>query len=72
VCHSLGDGTCSGMGTLLILKIGEENPSRMMMTFSMFPSTNVSDTVAEPCNATLSVHQLMENTVLYLVRASVC
>ncbi|KAJ0868834.1 putative purine-nucleoside phosphorylase [Helianthus annuus] len=41
VCHSLGGGTGSGMGTLLISK--------------------VSDTVVEPYNATLSVHQLVEN-----------
>ena len=33
----------------------------MMMTFSVFPSPKVSDTVVEPYNATLSVHQLVEN-----------
>ncbi|MBA0837377.1 hypothetical protein Goarm_009539 [Gossypium armourianum] len=31
------------------------------MTFSVFPSPKVSDTVVEPYNATLSVHQLVEN-----------
>lgn len=49
------------MGTLLISKIREEYPDRMMMTFSVFPSPKVSDTVVEPYNATLSVHQLVEN-----------
>ena len=34
---------------------------RMMMTFSVVPSPKVSDTVVEPYNATLSVHQLVEN-----------
>lgn len=61
ICHSLGGGTGSGMGTLLISKIREEYPDRMMMTFSVFPSPKVSDTVVEPYNATLSVHQLVEN-----------
>nr|GEV39615.1 tubulin beta chain-like [Tanacetum cinerariifolium] len=61
VCHSLGGGTGSGMGTLLISKIREEYPVRMMLTFSVFPSPKVSDTVVEPYNATLSVHQLVEN-----------
>lgn len=61
VCHSLGGGTGSGMGTLLISKIREEYPDRMLMTFSVFPSPKVSDTVVEPYNATLSVHQLVEN-----------
>lgn len=49
------------MGTLLLSKIKEEYPDRMMMTFSVFPSPKVSDTVVEPYNATLSVHQLVEN-----------
>lgn len=61
MCHSLGGGTGSGMGTLLISKIREEYPDRMMLTFSVFPSPKVSDTVVEPYNATLSVHQLVEN-----------
>jgi len=45
----------------LISKIREEFPDRMMMTFSVFPSPKVSDTVVEPYNCTLSVHQLVEN-----------
>ncbi|KAJ8337155.1 hypothetical protein SKAU_G00383750 [Synaphobranchus kaupii] len=60
--HSLGGGTGSGMGTLLISKIREEYPDRIMNTFSIMPSPKVSDTVVEPYNATLSVHQLVENT----------
>jgi len=60
--HSLGGGTGSGMGSLLIAKIREEYPDRMMNTYSVFPSPKVSDTVVEPYNATLSIHQLVENT----------
>jgi tubulin beta len=33
-----------------------------MMTFSVVPSPKVSVTVVEPYNATLSIHQLVENT----------
>ena len=58
ITHSLGGGTGAGMGTLLISKIREEFPDRMMATFSVVPSPKVSDTVVEPYNATLSVHQL--------------
>lgn len=61
ITHSLGGGTGSGMGTLLISKIREEFPDRMMATFSVMPSPKVSDTVVEPYNATLSVHELVEN-----------
>lgn len=59
--HSLGGGTGSGMGTLLLSKIKEEFPDRMIMTYSVFPSSNASDTVTEPYNTTLSVNQLLEN-----------
>ncbi|TPX70575.1 hypothetical protein SpCBS45565_g01612 [Spizellomyces sp. 'palustris'] len=62
--HSLGGGTGSGMGSLLVSKIREEYPDRMMCTFSVVPSPKVSDTVVEPYNATLSVHQLVENSDL--------
>merc|ERR1719329_683276 len=61
VTHSMGGGTGSGMGTLLVSKIKEEYPDRVMSTYSVIPSPKVSDTVVEPYNATLSVHQLVEN-----------
>ena len=41
ITHSLGGGTGSGMGTLLISKIREEYPDRMMCTFSVVPSPKV-------------------------------
>lgn len=40
--HSLGGGTGSGMGTLLVSKIREEYPDRIMITFSVVPSPKVS------------------------------
>merc|ERR1719262_965551 len=61
LCHSLGGGTGSGMGTLLISKVREEYPDRIMETFSIIPSPKVSDTVVDPYNAVLSFHQLVEN-----------
>ncbi|EZG47654.1 tubulin beta chain [Gregarina niphandrodes] len=59
--QSLGGGTGSGLGTLLLSKIREEFPDRILESFAVFPSPKVSDTVVEPYNATLSVHQLVEN-----------
>jgi len=61
ITHSMGGGTGSGMGTLLVSKIREEYPDRIMSTYSVIPSPKVSDTVVEPYNATLSIHQLVEN-----------
>ena len=37
VAHSLGGGTGSGMGTLLISKIREEYPDRMMLVRARLP-----------------------------------
>jgi len=61
ICHSIGGGTGSGFGTLLLLKIKDKYPDRMNTSFSVFPSPKVSDTVVEPYNAVLSSHQLTEN-----------
>jgi tubulin beta len=61
VCQSIGGGTGSGMGTLLVSKVREEYPDRIMSTYSIFPSPKVSDVVVEPYNALLSIHQLIEN-----------
>lgn len=41
LAHSLGGGTGSGMGTLLLSKIREEYPDRIMSTFSVIPSPKV-------------------------------
>lgn len=62
VVHSLGGGTGSGMGSLLITKVKEEYPDKIMQTFSVVPSPKVSDTVVEPYNFVLSLQYLVENT----------
>ena len=43
--HSLGGGTGSGLGTLMISKIREEYPDRIMNTFSVVPSPKVGAVV---------------------------
>lgn len=62
ISHSLGGGTGSGMGTLLLSKLREEYPDKMTLTFSVFPSPKVSNTVVEPYNTCLSVSQLADNS----------
>ncbi|KAB0794331.1 hypothetical protein PPYR_11534 [Photinus pyralis] len=59
--HSIGGGTGSGMGSLLLQKLREEYPDRIITTFTVIPSPKVSDTVVEPYNATMSVQFLVEN-----------
>lgn len=60
--HSLGGGTGSGLGTLLLSNLTEEYPDRVTVTYSVMPSPKVSDTVVEPYNATLAANQLIENS----------
>jgi tubulin beta len=62
ITHSLGGGTGSGLGTLTLLKLRDNYPDRITCTFSVYPSPKVSDVVVEPYNATLSIHQLLENS----------
>ena len=54
--HSLGGGTGSGMGTLLISKIREEFPDRIMNTFSVVPSPKV-----------LIIHQNTPTLTIFLI-----
>ncbi|CAH0554657.1 unnamed protein product [Brassicogethes aeneus] len=60
VLHSLGGGTGSGFGCLLLRKLREEYPDRIVCTFSLAPSSKVSDTVVEPYNAVLSMQYLVD------------
>ncbi|KAH7928103.1 beta-tubulin 2, partial [Leucogyrophana mollusca] len=61
ILHSLGGGTGAGLGSLLLSKLREEYPDRMLSTFSILPSPNVSETIVEPYNSLLSIHQLVDN-----------
>lgn len=62
LAHSLGGGTGSGLGTLILYYLREEFPDRILSAASVFPSPKVSEIVIEPYNATLAVHQLIETT----------
>ncbi|EAU85168.2 beta-tubulin [Coprinopsis cinerea okayama7 len=64
VVQSLGGGTGSGLGSLLLSKLREEYPDRIVSTYSIFPSPKVSETVVEPYNSLLSIHQLVDNADL--------
>lgn len=59
--HSLGGGTGSGLGTLLMNNLRDEYADRMIASYSVFPSTD-SDTVVEPYNSVLALSQLLETS----------
>ncbi|KAE8360395.1 hypothetical protein BDV27DRAFT_167849 [Aspergillus caelatus] len=59
IVHSLGGGTGGGMGALLISRLRDEFPDRVIATFSVFPP-QAPDVVVEPYNVILSMNQLIE------------
>lgn len=59
--HSIGGGSGSGMGSLLLQKLKEEYPDRIINSFSVIPSPKVSETVVEPYNAILSLNEMICN-----------
>jgi tubulin beta len=62
--HSIGGGTGSGLGSLILEKLSEEYSDKLNIGFSIFPgSTNggVSDVVTEPYNSILTLNTLIEN-----------
>lgn len=46
IMHSLGGGTGSGLGALMMMKIEEEYPDKMLATFTVYPSPKVSESIA--------------------------
>ncbi len=64
--YGLGGGTGSGMGTLLMSKIREEYPDKIMSTPILFPHKHSQGTVLEIYNAVLSMHYNMADSDLTL------
>jgi tubulin beta len=72
--HSLGGGTGSGFGTLLVNTLRAEYPDRILSSYSLFPSLRESDIVVEPYNCILALRQLAESAdaVFCFDNASLC
>jgi tubulin beta len=66
ITHSLGGGTGSGLGAYYLTQLRQHFPDTMICTFSVYPSPKVSDTVVDPYNATLAMHELVENVDLVM------
>jgi hypothetical protein len=74
VIHTLGGGTGSGLGTLLLQSLQSAYPAHIVMSTAVFPSPKVTETVVEPYNAMLSLGMMrregfpvlaFDNEVLY-------
>eukprot|EP01111_Echinosteliopsis_oligospora_P012981 TRINITY_DN4542_c0_g1_i3.p1 TRINITY_DN4542_c0_g1~~TRINITY_DN4542_c0_g1_i3.p1 ORF type:complete len:453 (-),score=88.24 TRINITY_DN4542_c0_g1_i3:35-1393(-) len=62
IFHSVGGGTGSGFGTLLLERLSADYGKKSKLDFCIYPSPQVSTAVVEPYNSVLSTHGLLEHT----------
>jgi tubulin alpha len=62
VFHSVGGGTGSGFGSLLLERLSIDYSKKSKLDFCVYPSPQVSSAVVEPYNSVLSTHSLLEHT----------
>mmetsp|Transcript_13800 Transcript_13800/g.19157 ORF Transcript_13800/g.19157 Transcript_13800/m.19157 type:complete len:451 (-) Transcript_13800:74-1426(-) len=62
IFHSVGGGTGSGFGSLLLERLSVDYGKKSKLDFCVYPSPQVSTAVVEPYNSVLSTHSLMEHT----------
>lgn len=61
LCHSIAGGTGSGLGSLLLERLRERFPKKLLSTFSVFPNTDeISDVVVQPYNSILTLKRLTQ------------
>jgi len=62
IFHSVGGGTGSGFGSLLLERLAVDYAKKSKLDFCIYPSPQVSTAVVEPYNSVLSTHALLEHT----------
>jgi tubulin alpha len=60
--HSVGGGTGSGLGALILERIAVDYRKKSKLGFEVYPSPNLSTCVVEPYNALLTTHWLLDHT----------
>ena len=62
VYNAIGGGTGSGFGSLLLERLSVDYGRKSKLTFTIYPSPQVSTAVVEPYNCVLATHSLMEHS----------
>jgi tubulin alpha len=62
IFHSVGGGTGSGFGSLLLERLSVDYGKKPKLDFCIYPSPQLSSAVVEPYNSILSTHSLLEHT----------
>lgn len=67
VTHSIGGGSGSGLGSLIVERLRERFPKKKIFTFSVAPSPLISDSAIEPYNSILTLQKLKDNADISVV-----
>jgi len=67
VQHSVGGGTGSGLGMLILERLAVDYRKKSKIGFEIYPSPNLSTCIVEPYNGLLSTHWLLDHTDVSLV-----
>ncbi|EGW33808.1 tubulin alpha chain [Spathaspora passalidarum NRRL Y-27907] len=59
--HSLGGGTGSGLGSLLLEQLSIDYGKKSKLEFAVYPAPQVSTSVVEPYNTVLTTHTTLEH-----------
>ena len=59
--HSIGGGSGSGLGSLILERLRQAYPKKRIFTFSVAPSPLISDSAVEPYNAVLTLQRILDN-----------
>jgi len=59
--HSIGGGSGSGLGSLILERLRQAYPKKKIFTFSVAPSPLISDSAVEPYNAILTLQRILDN-----------
>merc|ERR1712217_549087 len=62
VNHSVGGGTGSGLGALILERIAVDYRKKSKIGFEIYPSPKISTCIVEPYNSMLSTHWLLDHT----------
>jgi hypothetical protein len=61
ITHSIGGGSGSGLGSLILERLRGAYPKKKIFTFSVAPSPLISDAAVEPYNAILTLQRIRDN-----------
>jgi len=65
--HSVGGGTGSGLGALMLERIAVDYRKKSKLGFEVYPSPTISTCVVEPYNSMLTTHWLLDHTEVSIV-----